>query len=245
MKNAVWVILLNCLFILPGPTLAGETIADDPCFTVNPNREPETVRKACSGFIEAGTAEKRALGIAYLNRGVAQRAVEEYESSIADITIALEYLDDEPSVARMLAWTLREQGKPEKAEEIYTRILATDTHWQGWLSRCVVRLDLGKTEAALKDCNRARAQSPDNNDVLAFTASALNRLGRFEEAYETASSGFGPDDIGARLYFQAVVALWESGRHSEIPALLKEGLRHYPTDPDLVFFIRETWLGQE
>lgn len=152
-------ILLFCL--LQTPVFASE----DHCLDLNANDEPEKSLDLCFEFLLSDTLETQARAIALEKRGIAHRELGNLEQSIVDLGASIA-LSQDTSVMRMLAWTYREAQRYEDAEALYSRVLKSDKHEQGWLSRCVVRQDLGRYEDALADCKQALILDNDNLDTL-------------------------------------------------------------------------------
>ncbi|KMW57013.1 hypothetical protein AIOL_001971 [Candidatus Rhodobacter oscarellae] len=209
--------------------------AQHPCVQIEPVAAPEVSIQACTDLIQTAPT-KALLSFALTNRGIARRELGAFTQSVADLEAALA-LDPDPGIQRMLAWTYREMGESARAEALYTEILEADPHWQGWLSRCVVRQDLGKFEAALADCQAARAQDPDNEDVTYFTIRALNFLqdGRTALPLVRAAIERAPDD--ARLTAELVWALYYSGQKRRAVAKARAALLDSPDDQDLLLFL--------
>lgn len=220
------------------------------CFQLDPHTHSEALIATCSAFLANPDANILQRFDAYLARAIAYRAIGDYEQSEADLLTILEHDPDNAQTLRMLAWTYREWGQPSKAEEIYTRVLNYDNHWQAWLSRCAVRVDLARYEDAIADCEEAnRAWKPDrvthpnvSYDIAYFTALSLNSLGRFDEAHEIAIAHADAKDINARLFHQSGVALWNSGQEDAAVDTIFEGWRYYPQDPDLLDFFSQTGI---
>lgn len=228
-----------------------QTIGEkDVCFETNPDHSPDISIPACTLAIQSNELQGEELVAAHVLRGIAYRAIGRYVESENDIQVALEITEEKPPILRMLAWTYREQGRLAEAENIYTEVLDIDQHWQGWLSRCVVRSDLGRYEDAILDCDEAMAQSQKDTsdtsgvsaDILFFKSFALNELQRYDEAYEAVSAGLSLEDVNGRLYFQALIALWNSGRYDDAYTLLEEGMSRYPNDPDIKNFMERAGI---
>ncbi len=249
-------LFLLILFSLScGPLLAQTKLSGADkfnCFQLDPPTQPVETIAACSVFIDTAGAPPLEKLDARVYRAIAYRALGNFEDSESDLLAVLDAEPDHTQTLRMLAWTYREWGRPTDAEEIYTRVLAVDPHWQGWLSRCAVRVDLGLYEAAIQDCAEAEKQwQPDRlnyplvpYDFAYFTALSLNYLERYDEAYEAAIAYADGKDISGRLYHQAGVALWNGGQNLPALDLVLEGLRLYPEDPDLLDFLSQAGVRQ-
>ncbi len=233
-----------------GSAFAQET-SNVPCFDTDPVANPSETITACTILIDEQGDEQDLLLFGLHRRGIAKRQAGDMEGSIEDFERFLEIEPDDTATLRMLAWTYREQGRPEKAEASYTSILERDDHWQGWLSRCAVRTDLGRYSLAIGDCMQVEErvnQDPDADrelresvvqDAWYFWSLSLNQMNKPADAARVARQGLDTPDINARLYFMTLVGLWNSNQTEEIDDLLSEGLQKYPDDPDLVYFLGE------
>lgn len=225
------------LFLLIAfPTLAqAET---HPCFAIDPHGMPSASVAACTDLLldDGASVEARAEGL--LVRGIALRALGEYDRSVEDLEASIA-LSGDTGTMRMLAWTHREMGSLSEAEALYTRVLEEDEHWQGWLSRCVVRQDLGRYQEAVGDCERALALDPENLDALYFTARAHSMLDRPGKALPLAerASTLAPDDPRHRV--EIAWALYQLGQAQEAVSLAETALARFPDHRGLTSFLSE------
>ena len=128
-----------------------------------------------------------------INRGVAFRNLGDLRHSLEDLSEAVRLGGANANAIRMRAWTLRLMKRQVEAEQLYTRALALEPEWQGYLSRCVVRLDLQKLEEALRDCEQALKLQRSADSVF-FTAFALFQMGRLEQALPLAAESNAMDE---------------------------------------------------
>lgn len=216
------------------PALADVSI----CLTTHANHKPERALSACEAVLSAETLDDITRHEALVQSGIALRALGRFDESLAQLNAALEIAPEDSSTLRMLAWTYREMGAPARAEALYTRVLEVAPHWQGYLSRCAVRTDLEKNREAIADCDAAMAQDP-SADAMYFKGLAQLRLGLDAEALATVQPGLGDEDLNGRLFFIAAAATWNMGLDRRAIALAREGLRHYPDDPDILWFLEQ------
>lgn len=232
--------------LLPAFFLGGAAMSQDAdaCLQADPNGQPQATVAACNAFLAAHDSEELEVAQALLSLGVAHRELGNLIESIAFLKRSIEIVPDS-SAMRMLAWTYREADDPAKAEDLYTRVLAVDDHWQGYLSRCVVRQDMQNYEAAVLDCQAALAQTPDNLDVLYFTARALNFLGDGSAAlpHARAASAAAPDD--PRHQVELAWALYQAGQPEPAGVVARRALADYPGNWELQDFFKTTGLPQE
>ncbi|MCA0044633.1 tetratricopeptide repeat protein [Celeribacter litoreus] len=211
----------------------------DTCVALNANTQPEATIAACSTALEAPLLDfERAEALA--SRGVAWRQLGENGKSLRDLRRA-KGLDATPNTQRMLAWTWHELGYDKTAEWLYTRVLKEDPNMQGYLSRCVVRLDLGKIEEASTDCAEAMELDSESEDVIYFYARSLNLTGLFEDALGVSNWGlelFG--ETSARLHVENALALYGMGRVDEAIAKAAAAHEAFPDDESLIQFLALT-----
>lgn len=236
LKNAG--LILRC-FILASvfPSLAfADTHA---CHMIDPNNEPAKSIAACSEYLEADQLDAPLQASALMLRGIALREIMEFERSVLDLNASLALISD-TSTMRMLAWTYREMERYSEAEKLYTRILEEDSHWQGWLSRCVVRQDLGNFSQALPDCMEALKQDEGNLDILYFTARAYSFLERPKEALPLLDKAIvlSPDE--PRYLVERAWVLYQLGHRKLARAFAHDALDRFKDEPGLLFFLQET-----
>lgn len=229
---------------------------DHPCWQETADQNLQAVLSACTDAIALFEGDENALGFAYVRRAGIHGLLGNHQKSTGDMEQARRFLESsearksgDPQLVKMLAWAYRELDMPEEADRIYGQAIEISDDWQARLSRCVARTDLGRYAGALSDCQIAKTryaivadQFGPNLDIAFFTALSLNELGRPNEAYEVAISEISHPDINGRLYYQALVGLWNAGRHAEVPALFEEGYRRYPDDPDIHIFFDQTGI---
>ncbi|MEJ6402345.1 tetratricopeptide repeat protein [Yoonia sp. 2307UL14-13] len=250
LETAVRISIVVAALLISGSAFAQET-SDLSCFDADPVTNPPETITACTALIDEKGGDQDLLLFGLHRRGIAKRQAGDMEGSIADFEQYLKIEPDNTATLRMLAWTYREQGRSERAEASYTSILEQDDHWQGWLSRCAVRTDLGRYSLAVSDCMQVEErvnQDPDADqelresvmqDAWYFWSLSLNQMNKPAEAARVARRGLGTKDINARLYFVTLVGLWNSDQTEEIDSLLSEGLQKYPGDADLEYFLSE------
>ncbi|MCP5088883.1 MAG: tetratricopeptide repeat protein [Rhodobacteraceae bacterium] len=207
------------------------------CLDTNPNEKPRVAVAACTEFLNSQIGTKVQKSNALLVRGVGHRVLGELSESLDDIQKASK-LHESPGTLRMLAWTYREMKEYARAEEIYTQVLLDDDHWQGWLSRCVVRHDLDKYTLAVSDCENAIRRDPENTDALYFLASAYNFLNDGQKAKPIASRLVELEPDTPRGYIELAWALYLSGHKEEATGLARGSLLRFPEDPDLLHFLK-------
>lgn len=197
---------------------------------------------ACSAAIEEQPAEARVLAALLAERGMAYRAQRDFARALVDFDKALRQQPDSLPIANMRAWAFREIGNFEAAEAAYSEILAAESSrarvttdraiWQAYLSRCVVRQDLGDYALSLGDCVVA-LQGSRNSESLYFAARAYTELGRCGEAVPLLDEALLLQPVPARIYEELGYALVCSGDRQRGVQVLDQGLARFPGDPGL------------
>ena len=195
-----------------------------------------------SGQPQISEAARACFAALYTARGAAYRAQRDFARALVDFDKALSLQPDSVPHANMRAWAFREMGNFEAAERAYSQILQDESArervaadraiWQAFLSRCVVRQDLGWFQLALGDCVTA-LQGSRNSDSLYFAARAYTELGRCGEAVPLLDEALLLEPVTARIYEELGYALVCSGERQRGVTVLDQGLALYPDDPDL------------
>lgn len=235
LKQVLWTKFLVFLLGLPTVIKAEE----HPCQLIAPSNYPKAAIAACTDQLLIKTLGIEAQAEALLVRGIALRELGKFDRSVADLEASLDLAKDTGTM-RMLAWTYREMGKYEEAERLYTEVLKTDKHPQGWLSRCVVRIDQRYFDKAVEDCEEALKQEPENTDALFFTANAYTHLNKPDLALQHALKGLNLRPNEVRFHIEYVWALYLSGRTNLARKLALEALEQFQNDPDLDHFLKVT-----
>jgi tetratricopeptide (TPR) repeat protein len=204
------------------------------------SKEPgklQTAITVCGFALQASdTLSPLERAVALEHRGIAYRNANNLEKSLADLTAAKALAPDEPSVARMLAWTYRGLGRMADAEQEYDRALKLDAHWQGYLSRCVVRLDQKEYAKALADCEIAHQMQPSEDSTF-FTGWLLGSMKRPDDAikvFETAVNS--PPEAGlasGRIYGELANIYKATGKSTGSNRVAAAGRKRFPADPEL------------
>jgi len=230
MMRPCGVILSSTFFVAPF-AWGGQSLKT--CIDLNPNDQPAQAFAACTNALEHEAPQGETLVVLLINRGIAARELDLKETSVSDLERAVDLAPDDTNALRMLAWTYRTFGEPALAEELYSRVLKFDDHWQGWLSRCAVRTDLKKWQLAISDCQIALAGN-ENEDAVFFLSFAQNGLMRYELALATAEQGIGNGIASPRIYIEGVFALINAQRREAAREFLQRGLIEFPDDSDLL-----------
>lgn len=165
----------------------------------SPEYDPISVIAGCDVVLADTSRDLKGSELveARFNRGIAYRNAGNLAASRTD----LEFVAGETegsSAQRMLAWTYRELGAYEEAEALISRSLNTEDHWQGYLSRCVIRQDMKKFEESEADCRRA-LELHQSEDAIYFLARAQQSLGKHGEAAASIEDYAGENPLSERL----------------------------------------------
>lgn len=189
----------------------------DDCFIDDddPSYAPKVVISGCRAALSA-PASVEAEAEARFQLGIALRNDGDLEASRAELEKARELSAEDASGLRMLAWTYREIGEHELAEQTLSEAIELEPdHWQGYLSRCVVRGDgLKNHQAAADDCQRVLDLGHESDDSVFFASYSYNELGRFDKTISIIERYAEGGGIGARVYEEYIYAL-ESAGHTD------------------------------
>jgi tetratricopeptide (TPR) repeat protein len=200
-----------------------------------PVKLPTTIM-VCSFAVQSSTLPPLEKAAALEHRGLAYFGTGNLEKSLADMLAAKALAPNEASVARMLAWTYRSMGRMVEAEQEYDRALLLDAHWQGYLSRCVVRIDTKEFAKALGDCEMAHQMQPSEDSTF-FTGwlyGALKRPADAIKLFETAITS--PLEAGlasGRVYGELANTYKATGKTSDATRVAAAGRARFPADPNL------------
>lgn len=206
------------------------------------------VVQACSKAIEEQPDHTILLAELFAVRGIAYREQGAFTAALADLDRSLDLNPGSISNANMRAWTYREMGDLQGAENAYSEILQSDalkgeppetpTVWQAYLSRCVVRQDQRNYVDALADCKVA-LQGSRNRDSLYFAAKASTELGNCTEAILLLEEALLLESIRSRVFEELGYAHDCAGERERALAIVDEGLAHFPGDESLLALQRE------
>ncbi len=235
-KQFICVFFSFSMFFIWPVTSNGEQHA---CFAISPYEQPGMTIEVCTQKLSSVALSDDQRSRALSKRGIAYRQIDEFARSVEDLEKSIA-LSPDTSNMRMLAWTYREMDRFADAEELYTEVLKTDDHWQGWLSRCVVRQDMERFDRSLADCKESLRQDPDNLDSLYFTARAYNFLdqGELAKPLTVRAMELAPDD--PRYLVEHIWALHLTGQTSLALVKAREGLEKYTNHEGLLFFLSES-----
>lgn len=202
------------------------------CLATDTSLDPASAVSACDALRHDPSLTDAVRAEVLVHLGIAARNLGDLAESQALLDQAVALRPGNGSHLRMLAWTLRESGDLVQSEALYTRSLALERHWQGYLSRCVVRQDLHEFRSAVEDCEAALALTT-NGDTVYFTAHAWNRLVNHGRALDVALMGLLLPDGAPRIHAEAAEAYLGLGREADARRVLQDGLARWPDDPDL------------
>jgi tetratricopeptide (TPR) repeat protein len=166
------------------------------------------------------------------HRGVIHRNGNYLDESVRDLIEAQSLAPNDASILRMLAWTYRTMGRPAEAEQVLDTSLQLDDHFQGHLSRCVVRYDQENYAGALQDCEVAKKMDK-NEDSYYLTALVLSRLDRSSDAIEVLGEAIRTSITSGRIYGLLAHSYHALGQESDAAKAVAEGRKAFPNDLDL------------
>lgn len=249
MKPLPSTVILNLLLVVgcttqtkdenaPGPNSEAIAICTSGDSDTDDHDKLRKVIRDCTMALRDEQHDKRTRADILTTRGVALRNVGALDASLADLDAAVRLGPDSGNVRRMRAWTLYGMGRYTAAELEYGRALAVDDHWQAFLSRCVVRMDMSKFDAALDDCKTA-LERDRNIDALYFTAWLYNERGEPERAIPLLEEARGSSDLTARIFSELAHSYLAAGDNDAALAALEDGLAAFPEDQELKDLLSE------
>jgi tetratricopeptide (TPR) repeat protein len=200
-----------------------------------PAKLPTTIT-VCTFAVQSTTLPPLEKAAALEHRGLAYYGTGNLDKSLADMLAAKALAPNEGSIARMLAWTYRSMGRMAEAEQEYDLALQLDAHWQGYLSRCVVRIDTKEFAKALTDCETAHQMQPSEDSIF-FTGWLYGNLKRPADAikiFETAIAS--PPEAGlasGRVYGELSNVYKSTGKNADANRVAAAGRARFPADPNL------------
>ena len=118
------------------------------------------------------------------------------------------------------------------AEAQYDLALRLEQHWQGYLSRCVVRRDRGELEKALGDCEVAH-KGIVNEDTVYFLGWLYAKLGRQADAMRVLEPAVG-STIKSRRIFEVLADTYDAvGRTADAARLRADADKDFAKGSDL------------
>lgn len=231
---SVFVAVLNSLFLSFSPSAQtaeaiGRCMGGD---SSAPSDELRVLINQCSKAIAEPSLRADQKAAILVTRGVAYRNLVDLKRSLADLDRAVKMAPNSPDASRMRAWTLREMRRSRAAEVEYDRALKLETHWQGYLSRCVVRIDLRKYRVALEDCEKALALDR-NVDALYFTGMLRSVQGNPGEAIPLLEEASLLDQAPSRVFVELANAYHKIGERAAARRSLNQGLLRFPDDLEM------------
>ena len=218
---------------------AGTTPSGDPaqaCLSRSPDTEDPAalveIVLTCTDALKGSGIAPETRAQMLQRRGVAYRNARDLKNSSSDLREAEAAAPNSAPVQRMLAWTYRTMQMFPEADAALSRSLALDQHWQGYLSRCVVRADQQKYAEALQDCLSA-GNLAENEDISFFTADAHVKLGQVKEAIPVLEKAIQGAHASARIYALLVDCYRREGKAQEAKRIEANGRKAFPDDPQL------------
>jgi tetratricopeptide (TPR) repeat protein len=204
------------------------------------SKEPgklQTAITVCGFALQAGetlTPLERAAALEH--RGIAYINANALDKALADLAAAKALAPEEASIARMLGWVYRGLGRMGESEQEYDSALKLDAHWQGYLSRCVLRIDQKEYAKALTDCEAAHGMQPSEDSTF-FTGWLYGALKRPADAIKLLEGAVqAPADANlasGRIYGELANAYKAASKASDATKTAAAGRKRFPADPEL------------
>ena len=186
----------------------------------------------CSDALKSESVTQQKRAEIHQQRGVALMHMGKTVEALPDMIAASEFAPRSAETARLLAWNYRLLGQQEKADAAYDKALELEPHWQAYLSRCVVRIDLKNYAGAAVDCESA-LKLERNEDSYYFTSWLRLQNGKLKEAIALLDDGMKAPVTSGRIFGLAADALRRDGQHTRSAEVLKLARELFPADPQL------------
>lgn len=172
----------------PAPPVSAPA-APPPVVTIEPESNPDAQR-----FFAAA--------LAYHRHGQLDRAVEEYEKSLAADS-------RNPAVHNNLGVALKDRGRLELAAQAFEKALALDPKYEKALNNLgVVRFRRGQYDAAIDVFKQALNVNPANVESLTNLGMIYLLAGRYEDALNALQRALQHDPLRAEAHYNLAL-LWE------------------------------------
>lgn len=166
-----------------------------------PDVTPQERVDACTALIESGSAEGRALAIAYGNRGRALSLLKQYDRALADLDDAIRMEPHYP-----IAFSARAQIRALKNDRNgaiadFTRAIELEPDSVGpYLNRALIFAQLGAFDRVLVDTTAVIDREPSSVNALIMRAGAHYRMKNLDAAIADITHGLAVQPKSARLH---------------------------------------------
>jgi tetratricopeptide (TPR) repeat protein len=138
----------------------------------------------------------------HYNRGVDLYDQGEYSKAIAQYKLALISHPEDHFASYNLAVAYQDQGKTNKAEELYKKVLSVREDTGSRINLAAIYLSQGKTEESLSQLRIAGESDKDNPNPASVLGEYLERLGKLSESEKSFKNALDIDEKHAPTHYR-------------------------------------------
>lgn len=186
-------------------------------------------------FAIADTQEARIIDPStWRNRGIARAQLGLHEGALEDLHTAGAAMPDDVLTHLNLGILYQDLDRPADAVVAYDHVVRLEPEWTGaWINRSSALLDVGLTDAAVKDARRAVELAPTDGTTLNMLCWTLIQDDKASLALPLCEQAVAAEpDIGAIVHSHAT-ALKALGRLDEAIPLYRRARDLAPEDPEI------------
>ncbi len=154
-----------------------------------------------------------------LIRGIQQKGL--YYASLAHLdAFALRWTDNEEATL-LRAHALREIGQPEKAKELYGKLVGGNFAAEAYHGMGMIAMSQGQQKEGVEALNKAAALAPTNTDILNDQGRALLETGRLDDAKQSLFRAAELDSRNKRVGANLALLLMLEGKSQQADETLR------------------------
>jgi tetratricopeptide (TPR) repeat protein len=216
--------LVAVLWVLWPAAVRAESEAD---WKVCNSDDDRAAIAACTRLIRDGGLSKKNYAVAYYNRGLSYRRLDENDKALADYTKAIGYTPDDPEIYNNRGVVYEAMENYDKAVADYSKAIQLDGEFiKAFTNR-------GETYAKMRAYDKAiadyeKATRIDAKEALAFgeLAGLYVRDGRYDRAIASGDTAIRLDDKFAGAYFARGVSRFYRGEHEAASPDFRRAIDH-------------------
>lgn len=205
--------LLFSLFLVgAAPTTATAQSPFDTCFSADAGTSLDLRIDGCTSLIQSGALPQDSLAVAFQNRGTAYLGKGDADRAIEDYEQALRLDPNYANAFNSRGVAYQAKGENERAIDDYNQAILLDPDNANALNgRCWLRAALGQLQAALADCDESLRLRPNSSNTLDSRAFVYIRLGRWDDAITDSDAALKANPANAYALFERGFARLRKG----------------------------------